>query len=424
MSSGWRAAAATTVVTPQPGVPMAGYMAREGTATGHRDSLEANLLLLAAGSERVLLVTMDMLAITDRLRAELSAALGQALDLSPDKIVLAASHTHSAPLGWVGTIHPVLPGEFDATLIAALVEAIAAAASELTLQAANVTFAASKAAGLAANRHRPDGPADPRVGVLRVQDAAGADLAVLFDFACHPTVLGPTNVEWSSDWVGVCRSVLRLSMGPIPLLFLQGCSGDVSTRFTRLGDADRDLTRVGVGVAKAVETGLVAARPLSPTLRHGRTLLTEPTRRDLEHSPTAEVTAAGRLGESHCEGASAWQAVQSTPLPPTIDLRVSVLTLGHVRWLMLPVEPSASFGLRAMKGHQGVRVVGYCDGYDSYLPDAQAFVDGQYEAAASFFDAATAAEIEDKCLAFLAGNAAPPVTGRSPTDETAVDTAS
>src|SRR5437762_3386288 len=78
------------------------------------------------------------------------------------------------------------------------------------------------------NRRTPDGkPVDDEVGILRIDDDRGQTRAVLMNYACHPTVLGPDNLLASADFPGAAIDRIEAARGAFAL-FVNGAEGDVS----------------------------------------------------------------------------------------------------------------------------------------------------------------------------------------------------
>ena len=103
--------------------------------------------------------------------------------------------------------------------------------------------------------YNPGGETDDALLVARVTDDAGAVLATLFNYACHPTTLAWENRLLSPDFVGAAREVLEEAFGA-PALFLQGASGDLAPRDNYVGDtavADRNGRQLGHAAAAAIE---------------------------------------------------------------------------------------------------------------------------------------------------------------------------
>jgi len=415
-----RAGAAT--ITPRSPGPLAGYAAREGAlSTGTHDELEAALLVLDDGRARFGWLSLDAIGVTEALAARLRDAVIAGLGDPSAAIVVAASHSHSAPLGWVGSIHPGHAGEVDEHAVEELVERVTVLASQLGAappEAVEAVWSSAPAEGLGTNRLDPSGPHDDRVGMLALTSVAtGAVRAVVFDTATHPTVLGPSNLLWSADWPGAARSVLRAALGAVDafggggrqaptVLFLQGAAGDVSTRFTRRGDDFGEVARLGSIAAAAALRALADSSPLPAALTHRATTL-ELERRplpspDAAERELAEATAAReslrmlpdldpgvRIAQARLDGAVVQRRLVEADTPTMLRLPISVLAIGDVAWVHVPVELFASVGatIRDHSPFTTTRIVGYADGYSGYLVDRAALASGSYEALSTVFPA-------------------------------------
>src|SRR5688572_23965438 len=88
-----QAGVARVEITPSALMPMYGYANRKcGPANGTHDPLFAKALVLQSGDARLAIVTFDLGSmVSDRLREEVATKLKIPL------VLLAASHTHSAP---------------------------------------------------------------------------------------------------------------------------------------------------------------------------------------------------------------------------------------------------------------------------------------------------------------------------------------
>jgi hypothetical protein len=72
------------------------------------------------------------------------------------------------------------------------------------------------------------GPIDPQIGLLRLDALDGRNVAVLYNFACHP-IQGMPGGGNTSDITGFASQVIEdnLDEGAIALFF-QGCGGDIN----------------------------------------------------------------------------------------------------------------------------------------------------------------------------------------------------
>lgn len=408
----WLAAAASIVVTPPAGRPMAGYVDRPAASTGTADDLEVNVLVIDRDGELpVAWVSIDSLAITPVLRATLVDAIRMVMDIRPDRIRCTASHSHSAPTDWIGSVHPVLPGRVDREELDRLGQAVAGAT--VTWRPVTLECATTSVEDVGSNRHHIDGPHDRSVGVLTVRELdSSVPLAVMYDFACHPTILGPDNTKWSADWVAGARNAIRAALGAaLPVIFQQGCAGDVSPRFHRRARTHAEAIRLGELVGRQVaESARAPGEPIVPgaiSVRRRIVVLPRRPAMTLEPRTGHAISEVGppsddRVAASLVEGLRSRRALSDADLPAELEVPISTVQIGSRRWLHIPVELFASFGLALRERHPEVRVAGYSDGYVGYIADAEAYAIGHYEALSSFFDLPTSLRLVDEFGALIA----------------------
>ncbi len=414
-------------ITPGPGHPLGGYLARHGVATGTHDDLEASLIWLSTEDDPgVLWVALDALAVDAGLTSTLADAVAAAVGIGPERVLVCASHTHSGPEGWTGPLHPGLPGQRDPGLVGRMAEKVTGAALRLRACRGRVRarWHAGSTQAVGGNRYRPDGPHDTSFGVLELRRDDGSPAALLFDYASHPTVLGPDNLAWSADWPGATRRELATLVGQPVAAFLQGAAGDASSRFVRRGRNHEEVRTLGGHLATSIARTLAeAGAPSSPAatgpVRLTRSALHLPYRDvpSLEDSVELREAAeaewqrelashgedhpAVRIAQTRYEGC-AMLAVMAASNPPAgcAEVPVTVVSLGEIAWLHTPFELFASLGLRIRQGSpfRHTRVIGYTDGYLGYLPDAAGHREGIYESYVTLFRPEAADVLVEHCL--------------------------
>ncbi len=408
-------------ITPTAAGPLAGYAARgSAVSIGTQDPLEAALLVLDDGATRVGWLAIDAVAVPTALAEQLRTAVRAGMGDPGLHLTVSASHTHSAPVGWVGSIHPGHIGSVDPAAVTELVTRVTTLAAELAGRPAEPVIANwshHRAIGLGANRLDPSGPHDDRVGVLILRSAAtGALRTLVLHAANHPTVFGPANLRWSADWPGATRRVLRATAaamndasgvaGTVPtVLFLQGAAGDVSARFTRRGSDAAEVARLGtIAAAAGIQAIARDGSQLQGSLRHASRVVeldrrplpsVEATEREL-----AEATAARsrldtlppldprvRLTQSRLDGARIQRSLVAANPTSTIRFPISATAIGDLALVQLPVELFTSISDRICSDSPFpvTRIVGYADGYLGYMVDEPAFRHGTYEALSSLF---------------------------------------
>jgi hypothetical protein len=188
--------------------------------------------------------------------------------LAADQLVVTFSHTHAAGLMGLDRIHfpggELIPPYLDE--LAGRLTRIVGEARQAA-QPVTITYGLGRCP-LAANRDywdetigqftcgfNPDGPADDTVQLARVTDSAGKLVAVLVNYACHPTTLAWQNTLISPDFPGAMCALIEGATGS-PCVFLQGASGDLGPREGFVGDpavADRNGRQLGYAVLAALE---------------------------------------------------------------------------------------------------------------------------------------------------------------------------
>jgi len=249
-------------ITPPLGTPLAGYGARQAKpSTGIHDPTEARALILDNGIEKIALVSVDHLGFDHGMVERIRTLASQSTQILPDHIFVMSSHTHSgggAFMEMLPLLANALAGKFDPKIRAVYEERTVRAIIEASkaMKPARIAFGAGEARGISRFRSTwpPNGPVDPEVGVIRVDSiATGKPMAVLMNFAAHPTVLGADNMTFSADFVGYARNAVeRLIGGEVMAIFANGAQGTIAPRAFVGEDAWQRAENVGTILAAEV----------------------------------------------------------------------------------------------------------------------------------------------------------------------------
>jgi neutral ceramidase len=390
-------------ITPPVGARMEGYSAREGVSEGVHDPLLAQLLMLQADGDPIVLISLDLLGVNLEITESVRRGIAEEMGIPAEAIMLACSHTHSGPAGFL----PDVPGlrthpdpEFRRVVERKIVGAAREAAARF--QPATVAVGTGHVRGVGANRNDPeDGPFDDELIVMRVDGAAGQPLAVLMCFGCHPTVMGHENLLFTADFPGAARRTLSAIYPETTFLFANGTAGDISARFTRREQTFAEVERLGRILAGEVLKAINTAEPgKAPTLGYEVKPMDLPLR-DFPSSDEAQARIErlqDELDQLKASGAShgeirqvftQWQgAVGLAEMAETLKGRVQVSTqvqrlrIGDLTLVGLPGEPFTRIGLK-IKEESPFRhtvVLSYCNDEVGYFPDRQAYTKETYEA--------------------------------------------
>jgi neutral/alkaline ceramidase-like enzyme len=259
----FRAGAARRDITPAEPVPMWGYGARhDALSSGMLDPLYAEALVIDAGGRKLAIVGLDLgrspaerSLQTIRKRIKDQAGIEYSF--------IAGSHTHHGPVLELSDEEGKGKGRFDAALRYykkledAIVDAVVEADGKL--QPARLGTGLVKLSGFNRNRHTKlePKPVDPDLAVLRFDDASGKPLAVVVNFAAHPTMIPASTLKFSADYVGAMKNLAAKETGAA-VIFMQGAAGDLSANegpnhgYQAFGEAlGQEVVKLAGGIAAA-----------------------------------------------------------------------------------------------------------------------------------------------------------------------------
>jgi hypothetical protein len=215
---------------------------------GSSPDLEANILVLHhVNDELNLLITLDTLFAGPKLKEFLERSLDGVFD--PDRIVLAASHTHNAPmidetkpsLGETSEQYLNFVGKKIVREILSLIhtEPIPVSVSVRSYKTELVSYRRKRTPYLIVDRRRVQifptrllpnlkKKLFPEAFIIEFLSHSGT-IAKIWIMPCHP-VSYPSPCEVSANFVGSVRRAERAQTTgnrDLPFLFLQGASGDL-----------------------------------------------------------------------------------------------------------------------------------------------------------------------------------------------------
>lgn len=254
-------------ITPEPGMPMAGYINRAGKAIGAHDALKARVTYIDVGGEEVVLAVLDLIRVDDALRSRLASAISKATGVKEGRILIAATHTHSGPEVSTGiwSTQELMVSDREAIneylrTLEYLVASASLTAMERSVRVAEVRVGVKEVSGVATNRVSSDGVIDKKLTLMSLEYVGGGRLLII-NYACHPTVLGPDNVLYSGDLAGLTAELTRTYLGA-DVIYLNGAAGNVSTRFSRNKQDFEEALRKASILADSAASAYVNSRPI------------------------------------------------------------------------------------------------------------------------------------------------------------------
>ncbi|MCO6458080.1 MAG: neutral/alkaline non-lysosomal ceramidase N-terminal domain-containing protein [Pirellulaceae bacterium] len=453
-------------ITPPVGFPMAGYY-HERLAEGTIDPLQAKAVYWSDGQSAAALVVCDLIGVATDLSREIRRRAAEQTGLSQSHIVVAATHSHTAP-DYMKELYLKLGGESQDAARAAYIERLIerpVAAIVRARAAAEPTGVhvgtATQGEPVSFNRRfvmrdgsvrtwmnldhsdvvRAAGPIDPQIGLLAFRDQRDALRGVLSNFALHLDTVG--GQRWSADYPHFIAQALRQAAGnEVVSIFATGCCGDINHVDPRRRERNKsDL--IGNSLGASIRGQLDQLAPLTDprVVVKSRVVplpLEDATREEVERA--VQVLQAARRGDrvEFFDHVTAYKKLlldqfrHSPPYAPTAELvtwglsrslagvgetlpaEVTVITLGdEVALVCLPGEVFVELGL-AIKQASPFRttlVIELANCVETiYVPHRAAYAGGSYEVTNSALQPGSGELLVETALALLreaAGQARP-----------------
>ena len=397
-AEGWKAGIAKTVITPEEQIWMAGYAARNQPANGKIHDLWAKALALEDSlGNRSVLVTLDLLGLPKPMSDRICERLKSELNLSRERIVLSASHTHSGPV-IAESLADIYPLDIDSdkgiSRYAALLESkiVRLVSDAFQTMSSAALYAQNGVTRFQVNRRNNSegsllqqtelkGPNDYAVPVIKVTDRQGNIRAIVFGYACHATTLD--GYEWCGDYPGFAQIELeRLYPGAVALFFA-GAGADQNPMPRRTVPLAKQH---GLTLAVAVDRVLQEQmKNLPPTLLATYKEVDLP----LTAPPTKEELAK-IAGQDQVEYYKRWATrilaemekgqspITSYPYP------LQAWNIGGQPMMILGGELVVEYaiGLKRIFGPD-IFVMGYANDVPAYIPSVTILREGGYEGESS-----------------------------------------
>jgi neutral ceramidase len=360
-------------ITPKEPLPMWGYASyHTNLSEGVLDPLFANVLVLQAGGKKIAVVSLDLgRTPSERILADIRSRIRR---IGIEYSFIAASHTHHGPVLELSNERGRGKGRFDAAiryysqLEDTIVQAILDADSKL--QPAKMAVGKVKLDNYNSNRqteYRP-APVDEDLAEMRFDDFSGKPLAILVNFAAHPTLVPESLRKFSADYPGVLERIVEKDTGA-EVLFIQGAAGDLAPN-------GEDYEKFGSDLAKAVDrlnSSLKTEAVVHPTLQlkeekfvfESRANLNNPkVRHSLDHVFFPELIA--NYADEYDHG---------------VRPRLTMAVLNdEIALVGVSGEFFCNHALRLKERARMKQLFffGYCNGYDQYFPTIEAVAEGGY----------------------------------------------
>ena len=385
-------------ITPPLGIVLGGY-AGYRPCSGVHDPLHCKVVILEQEALRYCLIALDLVCVDEGLYRHIAKEVS-GLGIKSERLIVSAIHTHAAPHGVISGEGPLTKVNCSAEeskpeflaymniLISKVTDACKTAIENL--EPFTLRTAKGNTPPLGSERHTGEAPGGD-LTVIQCKTESGK-LLTLYNFPCHPTVLGPDNLLASADFTANIEELLGGDMS----IFLNGAAGDISTRFTRQESSFAECTRMGQIAAKYILSAIVDIPFTQPEPLKGIHTMITLHPRPIEAVDTAEAElqertakweeaqASGadattlRLLKTYVEGA--WvnlEFAKSMAGIQQLDLPVTVFNFAGLEFATIPGE------LFSTLQPEGLSILAYSNGYFRYVCPKEAYEANHYEAMAA-----------------------------------------
>ena len=437
----FRAGAATGDITPELGSMIIGGFNPTPAKDVH-DPLQVRALVLDDGTQRLAIVVCDNIGLPREVCDEAKRLTKERTGIDPSRVIVAATHTHSATTAGTETSIGPSAGRGPAD-IAAYQKFIASRVADTIqrainrLEPARIGIGSAQEPGQVFNRRwhlsdealrrnpfggvdtvrmnppagspalvKPAGPTDPEISFVSVQAKNGRPLALFASYSLHYVGGVPAGVI-SADYFAVfCERIgelLRadwLSRGegteakdrtaPFVGLLANGTSGDVNNidfRAKRVGQPPfEQMKKVANVIAAAVFRACQTVEyrewvPLDARYEELTVGSRRPTPEMVARAKEVLAAPTGKPGWHPLEKSYANRVLQRAQAPATVQAPLQVFRIGDLAVMTIPVETFAEMGLelKAKSPFPRSFTVALANGYYGYMPTPAQHKLGGYE---------------------------------------------
>ena len=402
-----------TVITPQENLQMRGF-ARSQVATGTHDDLHARSLVIEGGDgTSVVMMTLSLCSLEREYVERIRTAINEQTGIPEKNILISCNHTHAGPsVGRAGEQYQTF-----------LIKQAAASAVEAWNNRipARIGSGATVVMELGRNRRRllygglhPD----PEVGIIKIEDAGGNLMGVLFNYGCHPSALDWRNRLYSEDWPYYAIQGIKKALGEnVWAAYFQSAEGDInvgySAELSAVG-ADMPIRNYeyieikGNQMADAVLDALPDIKTSGDCgIRAATGFFDYPTRESFpvtlkqaeNESADAQKKLAALEKKENIAGTrlldnvrvevfqtgqrlrTARRFYSSGNLPETMSIEHQAIRIGDTVFAAVPGEVFSEIGLKIKEESpfEKTFVIGLANGDGGYMPTAREFIEGDYE---------------------------------------------
>lgn len=372
-------------------------------------SLRARGIVLIGSGMPIVLCAIDWIGIANDSHEAFRKALADAAGTTPERVAIHTLHQHDAPRSDFGAerilkeadLFPAgYEGSFDRLLIGNLAEAVKNSLKE-AVPVTHIGFGSAEVYQVASNRRilgadglvhasrytacgdpklraEPEGIVDPMVSLVSFWNNE-KPVAVLSFYATHPQSYYRTGIA-NPDFPGIARFMRQLEIPDALPIHFNGAGGNIGAgKYNDGSKVNRGILaqRLADGMKRAWEA--TEKEEMNPSLVEW---LAIPVRLPPSESSMKNVDKWEKTGDLQYLSKVISNVAYIERYRQGKQIYVTCLKAGRVRILGLPGEAFVEFQLfaKAERPDLFVAVAAYGDYGPGYIPTAEAYKQGGYEA--------------------------------------------
>jgi len=367
-TKGIMAGACSVSITPTGTVWMAG--GERAQSKGVHDDIFCRALVLKSDGEMLAIASVDLLGF---MNSNLQEVRKNVKSVPPDRVLVAATHDHSAP-DVIGLWGPEGQSGVDKEYLASVRQKVAGCieTAAKNLAPARIKFASGELKGIAKNWDEP-ASLDETLAVMQVEAADGSKtIATLVNYACHPEVMNVGMI--TADWPGYLYKRLEQKLGGVAI-FVNGALGAmVSPAYDDAHKAGKDNWAICETMGNSMaDRAVELLQSAAPVTQAPIALKSSPIIVEMQNQDFLKATQAGVLANLVNQG--------------NVSTEVAAATIGPAQAVTIPGEaqPKIGFTLKDMMTGQPKFVFGLCQDELGYIlvPDDYGTEKYKYETSMS-----------------------------------------
>lgn len=397
-----------------------GYPFVDRMSTGTHDDLMSSALYLTNGEEHVLLISNDVIYISKESTQRIRKNIEEKTGISGSNILIAATHTHSAPVTAelaISNNDPIVP-RVNQNFLKYVEEKTVQAACQAFENAvlAEIAIVVGDATGVGTNRHNPAWAKDMDVPALLIKNINGDFIGCMLICNMHPTILHEDSTLFTGDFPYFVKKHLQETVlgDGVPVVYFTGTAGNQSPRHVTKANTFEEAERIGKIVAASVVSKISETTPFfsHADISVGQKLIDLPRRKfpsvefaqahhdkaknrfeylkvnskDPKEIRTAEVDWFGAVELLYLAELSQTKELEKY-YQGSLPAEIQVIKIGDWKFVAWPGEVFVEYGIELKKHFDDIAMITYANGeLQGYIVTEEAQEKGFYEAGNSFFD--------------------------------------